>query len=392
MLSKINFHIKRYVISGIHPDVEKGGAGKFLWSLMECPEANNYIFMYPRKTKSIRNMLADRYYHSVLFEIIHRVINRILFCFRVFVVSHHDIIIFHPQSIGYRLVNRILKNAKSIKYFVLDNSYFCIKSYNVLDKQECLHCLDNTDSIPDECTNKNKRIINNYLIYQQMLISSSKKIEFFFQNHLQKKLFDKSFLRKQYKSSVIGMVPDDIFINDKNVDIPNKDDLLRGEYDRIIVFHGADVNAKGSKFAKELAARLPGVKFIFPFINHGKTYKKNVMQVDCKWDSGLKNYVCLADMVLVPSLWSAPIEGALLKSLYYGRKVAVVETEYGFSREIPDDLLIVLPNNYDLAADIIYSVLYTTGNDSVDDKYKRRQWINNCINNSDICKLFRDVF
>ena len=44
----------------------------------------------------------------------------------------------------------------------------------------------------------------------------------------------------------------------------------------------------------------------------------------------------------VPSLWSAPAEGALVKSLAVGRAVAVVRNDTALASELPDELVLKL--------------------------------------------------
>lgn len=49
-----------------------------------------------------------------------------------------------------------------------------------------------------------------------------------------------------------------------------------------------------------------------------------------------------AALVCVPSLWSAPAEGALIKSLVVGRAVAVVQNDTALASELPDGLVLKL--------------------------------------------------
>lgn len=44
--------------------------------------------------------------------------------------------------------------------------------------------------------------------------------------------------------------------------------------------------------------------------------------------SGLKEFVINTRVVICPSLWFVLVEGAMLKSLNYNRKVAVVDPQY----------------------------------------------------------------
>ena len=49
-----------------------------------------------------------------------------------------------------------------------------------------------------------------------------------------------------------------------------------------------------------------------------------------------------AALVCVPSLWSAPAEGALIKSRAVARAVAVVRNDTALASELPDELVLKL--------------------------------------------------
>jgi hypothetical protein len=65
------------------------------------------------------------------------------------------------------------------------------------------------------------------------------------------------------------------------------------------------------------------------------------------WYTGLKESAMNARIVLVPSLWSAPIESALVKSIMLLRAVCVVDVDTAFSSEIDNKIIIKLSNNID---------------------------------------------
>jgi len=90
------------------------------------------------------------------------------------------------------------------------------------------------------------------------------------------------------------------------------------------------------------------------------------------WETGLAKEVKKAKLVLVPSLWSAPIEGALLKSIIFGRSVAVVDEPTAFASRLPDELVLRLPSDVGQAADKLI--------ESVESGWRpeaelRREWI-----------------
>lgn len=59
--------------------------------------------------------------------------------------------------------------------------------------------------------------------------------------------------------------------------------------------------------------------------------------------------------VLVPSLWSAPVEGALIKSIAAGRAVAVADNHSAFSHELPMWAVSRLPSDPPRLEDIARS-------------------------------------
>ena len=75
------------------------------------------------------------------------------------------------------------------------------------------------------------------------------------------------------------------------------------------------------------------------------------------WESGLETAVSEATTTLVPSLWSAPIEGAFVKSLMSGKAVGVVDNASGYASEVPPNLILVLPQNIDQAAEDLKQAL-----------------------------------
>ena len=96
-----------------------------------------------------------------------------------------------------------------------------------------------------------------------------------------------------------------------------------------IVYHGSETTAKGYEFAKRIDEIADDISIYFP--KRGE-----------RWDSGLRDTVQNAKIILNPSLWSSPVEGALLKSIKYNGCVAVASTELSFVEEIPSNSLIRL--------------------------------------------------
>ena len=96
-------------------------------------------------------------------------------------------------------------------------------------------------------------------------------------------------------------------------------------------------------------------RFIFPFKRAALgnyDVPKNCIFIDMNWNSGLKEYAINAKFVFVPSLNSAPIESALIKSIFFTRAVCVVDINNAFSNEIENNVILKLPRNLDEASKI----------------------------------------
>ena len=78
---------------------------------------------------------------------------------------------------------------------------------------------------------------------------------------------------------------------------------------------------------------------------------KNVITSDIRWESGLKEIVINAKIVLTPSLWSYTPEAAMLKSIIVNGCVAINKSKFGFNNEMPSNSVILLSGN--LVDDVI---------------------------------------
>ena len=217
----------------------------------------------------------------------------------------------------------------------MDNSFFCIKSYNVNPEsyEECFHCLSNIDPLK-LCNpfpvhiDKSKNIF-----FLEELKKVSNQILFLAQNDLQSKLVKKHF-GETSKINIIGMDTKELSL---------MFDIKASSYSAIgydVVFHGAPILEKGILYVIEVAKQLPFYTFLIPSneIIVRRVFKQklpyNISCKDITWELGLKEEVIAAKVVINPSLWSACIEGALLKSAQFNDNVATVETKYGYENEI----------------------------------------------------------
>jgi len=68
------------------------------------------------------------------------------------------------------------------------------------------------------------------------------------------------------------------------------------------------------------------------------------------WEAGLREAMAASRMVMVPSLWSAPIEGALIKSLITNDRVAILDNDSAFQSELPHEAVLRLSGDPKQAA------------------------------------------
>ena len=339
-MKKVTF--KNYLVSGIGPG--PSGVGRLMQNLIFIYSEKNYKFIYKKNEISLSLLRSKKKYFTLFFELILRIIDDLFFKLRLFFIKNKRIILIHPQSIGYKTTFNLLKY-NNIFLYIVDNSFFCIRSYNVhpADNSECLHCLKSLQPL-DSCRPEPVMYFKKFNIkYLEYLKLNSSRITFLAQNKNQKKLLIKHF-GENLKVRVVGMNTND-FNDDKKFSKNGK------QYD--IVFHGKSLIPKGIIYVLNLAHQLPQFTFLIPdlFSNVQKIYARkiphNVSCHEMSWETGLKDLVINARLVLNPSLWSAPIEGALLKSAYYNSNVGTVISEYGYESETN-----IIRNHLRLSSDI----------------------------------------
>jgi len=381
--------MRKFIVSGISPS--NGGVGRLMNSLSERGKERGYSIITKRNDISLKKLFKDRKIMSFLMELSIRFAASILFSLKVASLKRSVVLFIHPQFAGYSLLFKLLRSENKVFLYVMDNGFFCIESYNydALNKDECLKCLGSINSCYDFCKpfpNKNLSRFSN-LNYIKELKEHSNKIIFLAQNENQKKLLLEHF-GVDCNVKVVGMNTGEFYGLYEKIQkkvITNHD----------IVFHGSTLNAKGVEYFVSLSALLPEFSFLIPDskinVEHylrKKISNKNIHFIECNWETGLKNIVRNARLVLVPSLWSAPIEGALIKSILLNGNVAVIKTLYGYSSEIAkESQLLILENNIKNASRQIKHYLNL--------KYKsssqRKSWIENFFLSNNLNNLFNII-
>ena len=327
--------LTKYLISGVGPG--NSGVGRLMKVLVPAYENNNFKVIYNRSRISTRKLMADKKYMLAVSELITRLVDKKIFYIRCLYVKDSAVVLIHPQTVGYNMLFRLIKYNK-VSIYVMDCSFFCIKSYNThpVLNQECLACLGKINphvlcqSFPVSIQ-KDKNIK-----YLEELLELSAEVKFLVQNIKQKDLIMAHYGKKT-NVSIIGMDTQEMAEN--NINYLRKKCIKKYN----IVFHGAPHIAKGLLYVIGLAGVLPDYSFLIPSSyaavlqeSDTKYLPKNIDCIDVTWDTGLKEYIICADLVINPSLWSAPIEGALIKSASYNKTVATVKSKYGFESEVKD--------------------------------------------------------
>ena len=281
------------------------------------------------------------------------------FSFKKNIINEPNLIIFHPQTIGYQSVIDIFQKRRFTWMYVLDNSIFCKKSYNFIEgkNRPCLKCVggefDNSEI--NECSYfpVPQNVPNGEFESQLMLLSKDAKIGFLTQSESQAKLLY-SHLGANAIIKTVGMKSD--FDEIDGINLPPENWQEKNiDLDNTIIYHGDQNEAKGFNWTLQLMQYIQssGKIIFFPLEERyiPEEYKSyNYIAEPVNWENGLKWLVGNCGLTLCPSLWSAPIEGALIKSLKYSRSTAVVQNSTSFSSQIPDDIVHKLDQNPIIAA------------------------------------------
>jgi hypothetical protein len=320
----------KYLISGIGPGVS--GVGRLMCSLKPRFELDGFKVIYRRESKSIRRFRERKQYYLAIRELILREVDHLWFYIKVRFIKNSDLICIHPQTIGFNLLF-ILQRSNKVSLYVMDNSFFCIRSYNVhpIKNTECLKCIGSINPDPLCSPFPVKISFSRNVEFLKKLQKLSDGFTFLVQNHLQGRLIKEHFGIKP-KVSIIGMDTNELV----NTDVKYQKEART--YD--VVFHGHPIISKGLLYVVQLADEIPELVFFIPGAKKsiestlGRDLPANIICELITWETGLKQVVANAKLVINPSVWSAPIEGALVKSAAFNANVATVRTEYGFEGEI----------------------------------------------------------
>lgn len=362
------------IVSGIGPG--PSGTGRVLAELArDSKRLGVRLVVGPSRSKPLRTALGKRRVRDLLPAIADRLGGWLSphVAYASGVLRRADaLVVIHPQTLGYDLVRRIVDSRAFTWFYVMDASFFCVRSYNHLADATgpCLKCLSGQLAAATEngCleTVVDGAAAARFIGHLRSAVSRG-AAGFLAQNDLHVRLLRDSF-GPEVPIRLVGLWASDW---DRAVDST----FQSPAFDRSapIVFHGSGHPAKGSGWAFQVAGNCPELSFLFPFARPRSILTPpNCMFRPMTWETGLEAAVQAAPLVLVPSLWSAPVEGALIKSMAVGRAVAVVDNPSAFSHELPAAAVTSLPTDPPTAAAKIEDLL-ASGIDS--EANARRRWL-----------------
>jgi len=344
------------VLSGIAP-TNRGGTGRLLLGLIEEQRTKNldvrFVFVGNRanvaRSLLLRNPVALG--REVVRHYWRRASRHWLLRTRKLVETPR-LVVLHPQEIGTRWLDAVIARrarlGKITELFVLDASFFCIRSYNHMpgENAPCLRCLHHG---PSEAARHGCRAFPIRDPWASTFVSRIRQhaqrgsVAFWVQTEGYRTLLQE-FAGTGVKVRVAGLWTEDF--DDLETARPTVPPIAD------IVYHGSWHEAKGAQWALSLATAMPDRTFLFPCHKPVSIESPpNVFFQPLSWDTGLAEQVQASPLCLVPSLWTAPIEGALVKSIAHARATAVVADSHGFVGELPDGLVFRLPSDVASAAD-----------------------------------------
>jgi len=365
--------MNKYLISGIAPG--KGGVGALVKSLDSRKNIFNYSSIYVRNPKvSIGSLLKERKIIDFLFESILWVCSLFSAEIRMLTMRNNRIILIYPQYFNSYVLTTLVKN-NDVALYIMDNSFFCIKSNNYLQGEECMKCINGTSNIDKSCSPLSKISSTRSAINKINKIKSiSLDMYFLAQNYQQFLLLKKTF-GDRVRGSVVGMNTGE-FCNQTAVS-------KKHGYD--IVYHGSNSDAKGVLYVLELAKHLKQYSFLLPISPDVKQIEyPNVHFKECTWSTGLEEFTTNARLVLCPSIYSSPVEGSLLKSIAYNGNVAVYDNNFGFQNEIDSKALLRLNSNVSLSSKIIDEFMRAGSDNSL----YAKEWLKSYCSNLNDKSIF----
>lgn len=325
---------KRFVISGIGKG--PGGVGRFIEYLDGISNQSNLVFIYPKRS-GLKNAFLRKVIENLFF--------RPLFRLKVvcMIKPNDEVVVLHQQTVGYWTMRFLLSISCRLTLYIMDNGFFCVKAYNYLDGtgRECFECLQGevSASIENNCRPQPAVSRREAVALQRLIREKRKDINFLVLSDFNGKL-----LRASIGSDI--EVSTRYFQTYDLLSSVEKGSGVKGQHEASfdVVLHAASIEPKGFLYFLELVSRMPHLTFFVPAKTVPEKYKSlaNLAYSDLTWETGLREVVQRAGLVVTPSLWSFTPEAATLKSLIFNGCVAVVKNKYGFSNEMQPNSFVPL--------------------------------------------------
>jgi len=255
--------------------------------------------------------------------------------------SVNKLVIFHAQTISYKLSALLLLNSKDIEFYILDTNFFCKKSYNEYLGKPCFRCFEFFNPFQD-CNHH--PYYSNDIDYKKFIDAikySEKKITFI----VQTKGYEKLLINKYplAKVKILKMKHDGLIYNNQKQNWNIKNDKILNDF----FFHAHLTNPKGLKYFLELSKKMSDKKFILPGYKEFSELTNNVVIKKISWGEVFIEELKKSKIILCPSVWTYPVESALIKSMLLKKAVAIIDIQNSFSKEIPNDCVIKLKGEVD---------------------------------------------
>lgn len=290
------------------------------------------------------------------------------------------LLVMHPQTLGFRRTIQLIRRFKpgNVYIYVLDSSYFCVRSYNYIPHETapCLRCLGGSfeKQVEQGCVPSPVRDPDaSYYTRELFALVRSGHVRLLAQNARQKEYIQRHF-GSETDVTVVGLWGEEWTEPFDEWEEREKAGELSAAGDGAILIHSFYVAAKGADWFIALARNCPELKFLCPFPKARaiKGAPDNITFRLLTWETGLKDAIMAARMVMVPSLWSAPIEGALIKSFVANSRVAILDNDSAFQSEVPDAIALRLSGDPAVAAEQLREALRSGWQP---DPAAHRQWL-----------------
>lgn len=329
-------------VSGIGPGAT--GTGALMIGLMaEAAAGAPAEFIVKEKTPRKRGWARLQKFNP--FRIAYYFFSRVSFPWRVLRAARSDkeLVLLHPQTIGFPLFRQAVEARPHAWMYVLDSFVFCRRSYNCLPDEAgpCLRCLGNDGKAADAHGCSDWFNSGPYHEHLPAWVASG-RLRLMAQCESHARL-----LRAHFgPGAIVKVVP----LSVPDIAVPGVPPARPSRARPLAVFHGSCQPAKGIVHVIALAKEMPDWDFLVPsdpkeYHQHFGTTEGlpgNLQFRRLSWSEGLADAVATADVVLCPSIWSATVEGAILKSLAHNGLVMVTTHDSSFGSELPVDARLAL--------------------------------------------------